>query len=441
MKNLKTSIIFKVAIIFIIALLLLIPTTMVQDLIRERENIQISAISEVSEKWGENQTITGPYISVPYDKYVKQFSSKDSVEKIVKLKKWLHFLPHNLTISGDISPERRYRGIYEIVVYESKINISGVFNSLDIDKYDIDLKHIDFDKATFNIGITDLKGIEKQVELDWNKNKIFFNPGTSTKDLVSSGINCPVNISKYDSVIYNFSLDVSLKGSQFLYFVPVGKTTNVNIKSNWTNPSFGGEFLPDTREINNEGFQSFWNILHLNRNYPQSWSENEHLVAYSAFGVNLLLPVDRYQKSMRVVKYAILFLAFTFLVFFFIEVMNKVFIHPIQYILVGIAIVVFYTLLLAISEHLAFNISYLISAILTLILVTGYVLAILKSKKISFLILGILSILYGFIFTIIQLQDYALLIGSIGIFIILAIVMYYSRRIDWYSIKLGEKEE
>ncbi len=236
-------------------------------------------------------------------------------------------------------------------------------------------------------------------------------------------------------------MDIDLKGSQFLYFVPVGKTTNVNINSNWTNPSFGGEFLPDSREINNEGFQSYWNILHLNRNYPQSWSDNEHSVTYSAFGVNLLLPVDRYQKSMRVIKYAILFLAFTFLVFFFIEVMNKVFIHPIQYILVGIAIVVFYTLLLAISEHLAFNISYLISAILTLTLITAYVLAILKSKKITVLILGILGILYGFIFTIIQLQDYALLIGSIGIFVILAIVMYYSRKIDWYSIKLGEKEE
>ena len=125
MKNLKTNIIFKVAIIIIIALLLLIPTKMLKDLIRERENIQISAINEVSEKWGESQTITGPFISVPYDKYVKQFSNKDSVEKIIKLKKWLHFLPHDLTIGGDISPEKRHRGIYEIVVYESKINISG----------------------------------------------------------------------------------------------------------------------------------------------------------------------------------------------------------------------------------------------------------------------------------------------------------------------------
>lgn len=440
MKNLKTNILFKVFIIVFIALLLLVPTTMVKNIIREREQIQNSAIEEVSEKWATSQTFTGPYISVPYNKYVKQFSEIDSVEKIIKLKKWLHFLPQALAINGNILPERRYRGIYEIVVYESKINISGNFNSLDLSKFDIDTKHIDFNKATLNLGITDLKGIEKQIELDWNNNKIFFNPGTSTNDLVGSGINCPINISNYDSTTYKFSMDIDIKGSQYLYFVPVGKTTNVSISSNWNNPSFGGEFLPDSREIETNGFQALWNILHLNRNYPQSWSDIEYSVYDSSFGVNLLLPVDRYQKSMRVIKYAILFLAFTFLVFFFVEVMNKLFIHPIQYILVGIAIVVFYTLLLAFSEYITFNLSYLISALLTLGLITGYVMAILNSKNLALLILGILGILYGFIFTIIQLQDYALLIGSIGVFIILALVMYYSRKINWYEIKLGEKD-
>ncbi|MGB5782368.1 MAG: cell envelope integrity protein CreD, partial [Eudoraea sp.] len=210
---------------------------------------------------------------------------------------------------------------------------------------------------------------------------------------------------------------------------------------NWSNPSFDGEFLPDTHTVDNDGFAASWNILHLNRNYPQSWSGADYYIHDSAFGVNLLLPVDRYQKSMRVIKYAILFLAFTFLVFFFVEVLNQVFIHPVQYILVGTAIVVFYTLLIALSEHITFNLSYLFSAILTLILVTGYVYAILSSKKLAFLILGMLGVLYSFIFTIIQLQDYALLIGSIGVFIILALVMYGSRKIDWYELRLGEKKD
>ena len=177
----------------------------------------------------------------------------------------------------------------------------------------------------------------------------------------------------------------------------------------------------------------------MNRNYPQIWIGSKYQIRESSFGTDLLLPVDNYKKSNRVAKYAILFVVLTFLVFFFVEVLNKVFIHPVQYLLVGIALVVFYSLLLAFSEHMLFNLSYILSSILTLTLVTAYATAILKSKKVGMMIFGILLILYLFIFTIIQLEDYALLIGSIGIFIILSIVMYFSRKIDWYQIKLGEE--
>jgi len=237
---------------------------------------------------------------------------------------------------------------------------------------------------------------------------------------------------------YHFSMNIDLKGSQYIDFVPLGKTTDVDLKSNWTTPSFSGTYLPDSREINTDGFTAHWNILHLNRNYPQSWIGSQYKVGSSSFGTNLLLPVDNYKKSYRVAHYAILFLVFTFMVFFFVEVLNKVFIHPIQYLLVGIALVIFYTLLISFSEHIMFNIAYILSAILTLFLITGYTAAILKSRKIALLIFGILTLLYSFIFTIIQMEDYALLIGSIGLFLILGIVMYFSRKIDWYDIKIGD---
>jgi len=237
-----------------------------------------------------------------------------------------------------------------------------------------------------------------------------------------------------DSADYSFSFNLNLKGSQFLYFTPVGKTTNIQLTSKWPNPSFNGAFLPDTRTTDDTGFAAQWQVLHLNRNYPQTWIGSKHSLTESAFGVDLLLPVDNYQKSYRSIRYAILFIGFTFLVFFFIEVLNKVFIHPIQYILVGIALVVFYTLLLSTSEYLTFNSAFILSAIATLLLIAGYVKAILRSNQITFLISGILTILYSFIFVIIQLQDYALLIGSIGIFIILGLVMYFSRKIDWYNL-------
>lgn len=414
---------------------------MIKNLIHEREMTQENAIQEVSSKWAEKQTITGPLISIPYYRYVKETSKKDSSEKIVQLKEYLHVLPSQLAISGTITPEKRHRGIYEIVVYNSNLEMEGNFSSLDFASFDIDPKHIQFDKAEFVVGIDDLRGIEKQVSLNWNNDKISFNPGVSSSDVINTGINAILNIDPKDSTNHQFKLSLELKGSQLLYFTPVGKVTDINVNSAWSNPSFNGAFLPDKRSVTETGFTANWNVLHLNRNFPQTWKNNAHRIHDSAFGIDLLLPVDNYQKSYRSIQYAILFIVFTFLVFFFIEIINKVFIHPIQYILVGIALIVFYSLLLSFSEHMNYNIAFITSALATLLLIVGYVKAILKSNKLALLISGILLVLYTFIFVIMQLQDYALLIGSIGIFIILALVMYFSRKIDWYNLSGLEKTE
>lgn len=441
MKTLKNNIYFKVGSIIIITLLLLIPTAMIKGLIREREATQIEAIREVSSKWAEEQTITGPLISIPYYRYVKQTSKKDSTEKLIQLKEYLHILPSQLRISGDINPEKRYRGIYEIVVYNSKLDISGTFNKLDLAAIEVEPQHIVFDKAEFVVGINDLRGIEEQVNLAWNNEQISFNPGVTSSDVVNSGINALLNLTEKDSTAYNFNLSLDLKGSQLLYFTPVGKVTDINVNSEWSNPSFNGAFLPDNREVTENGFNANWNVLHLNRNFPQIWTGSRHFINEAAFGIDLLLPVDNYQKSYRSIRYAILFIGFTFLVFFFIEVLNKISIHPIQYILVGVALIVFYTLLLSLSEHLKYNFAFIVSAVSTLLLIAGYVQAILKSLPLTTLITGILTVLYTFIFVIIQLQDYALLIGSIGIFIILGLVMYFSRKIDWYNLNLNNKDD
>ena len=414
---------------------------MIRSLITEREATQNEAIKEVSSKWAEQQTISGPFVSIPYYRYVKEVSSKDSAEKIVQVKDYLHILPSQLNISGNINPEKRYRGIYEIVVYNSKLEISGTFNKFDLAALDIQPKDIFFDKAEFVVGIDDLRGIEEQINLSWNNQSISFNPGVSSDDVVKSGINAVVKMDPKDSSTYQFKLSLNLKGSQLLYFTPVGKVTDINLSSDWPNPSFNGAFLPDKREISEKGFKANWNILHLNRNFPQVWTGSQHTISKSSFGIDLILPVDNYQKSYRSIRYAILFIGFTFLVFFFIEVLNKVFIHPVQYILVGVALIVFYTLLLSFSEHMKYNLAFIISALSTLLLIAGYVKAILKSSQLSLLISGILTVLYTFIFVIIQLQDYALLIGSIGIFIILGLVMYFSRKIDWYNLSLEEKKD
>jgi len=434
MTSIKKNIILKTVVITGIALLLLIPAAMIKNLITEREATQKEAIREVSSKWGKEQTISGPFISVPYYHYVKQQSNLDSTTRIVKIKEYIHFLPSELKIDGTIFPEKRHRGIYDIVVYNSKIHLAGNFDNIQFSDLDISQENILFDKAIISLGISDLRGIENQISLKWTDKNLILNPGAETNNLFDSGISTLINLSDSENVKYHFAIDINLKGSQLLYFVPVGEVTDVNISSFWPNPSFNGAFLPDSSTINDSGFKANWNILHLNRNYPQRWiGENENLNS-SAFGVDLLLPIDNYQKATRSVKYAILFIVFTFLTFFFVEILKKRFIHPIQYLLVGAALLVFYTLLISISEYLNFNFAFIISAVATILLIAGYVKAILKSNTLTFLITGILLILYIFIFVIIQLQDFSLLIGSVGIFIILGLVMFFSRKIDWYNI-------
>lgn len=434
MNSLKSNLYFKIGTIVIIALLLLIPTSMIRGIIYERESTQKEAISEVSSKWGEAQTIKGPIMSLPFVRYAKETDEKSGKEKIVSVREKLHILPSKLNIVTEMRPERRYRGVYEIVVYNAIIKVSGEFNKLNFDELDIPASNFDFSKARLNVGIDDLRGIEKQIELNWNNLRFPFNPGVSSSDNFSSGINAQIALSPTDNHIYTFSFELKLKGSQQLYFTPVGKESDIKVSSTWTTPSFNGSFLPDENKVTKDGFTAHWNVLNLNRNYPQSWVGSRYNIKYSAFGVDLILPVDNYQKSHRSIKYAILFIGLTFLVFFFIEVFQSAFIHPIQYILVGIGLVIFYTLLLSISEYLKFNVSFFISALATLLLISGYVKAILKSTKLTAFISGLLTILYIFIFVIIQLEDFALLIGSIGVFIILALIMYFSRKIDWYNI-------
>ena len=434
MNSLKSNLYFKIGTIVIIALLLLIPTAMIRGIIYERESTQEQAIKEVSSKWGEAQTIKGPIMSLPFVRYAKETDEKSGKEKVVTVREKLHILPSKLNIVAEMRPERRYRGVYEIVVYNAVIKVTGEFNKLNFEELDIPAANFDFSKARLNVGIDDLRGIEKQIELTWNNLNSPFNPGVSSTDNFNSGINAQIGLSPTDNHIYKFSFELKLKGSQQLYFTPVGKETDIHVASSWTTPSFNGSFLPDENKVSKDGFTAHWNVLNLNRNYPQSWVGSRYNIKYSSFGVDLILPVDNYQKSHRSIKYAILFIGLTFLVFFFIEVFQSAFIHPIQYILVGIALVIFYTLLLSISEYLKFNVSFFISALATLLLISGYVKAILKSTKLTAFISGLLTILYIFIFVIIQLEDFALLIGSIGVFIILALIMYFSRKIDWYSI-------
>lgn len=435
---LKQSITIRLITIGILILLLLIPVSMVESLIREREARQGEAIVEVSSKWGEQQTITGLVLTIPYKTYSKVYEGEKTDKfKLVESIEYAHFLPEELNISGDLSPEIRYRGIYEVIVYNSKINLSGKFATPNFEEWEINTANIIWEDAFISLGLSDLRSIQDNISLKWNDKQYLFNPGVESNDVIQNGISSRLPIAFADSIKTKteFSLDLNFNGSTSLNFIPLGKLTKVKIKSKWKNPSFIGAFLPDERVINADGFSANWEVLHLNRPYPQHFRGATQGINESSFGVNLIVPVDEYQKSMRSAKYAVIFITLTFLIFFFIQILNGVKIHPIQYIIVGLALCVFYTLLIALSEHLPFNISYLISSVAIIGLITLYAKSIFNNKKITTLMCLILTTLYLFIYSIIQMEDYSLLMGSIGLFIVLATIMYLSRKIDWYAIK------
>jgi inner membrane protein len=399
---------------------------MVESIIYDRESRRQTAISEISEKWGAPQTIVGPVLSVPY-----LSESKDEQGKIVSTQSFVHFLPDSLQVNGKITPEKRTRGIYEVIVYQSDMQLSGQFSAIKSRAADIiSAKTLQWNNAVLTIGIPDLRGIEEQIELQWNNEKKLFNTGVLMTDFTTSGVHVPVTLKDNETI--HFATRIQLKGSDKLYFTPVGKVTNLKLASSWANPSFDGSFLPDTRNVTAEGFTADWKVLHLNRNFPQTWLNQSGDIAASGFGVNLLLPVDSYQKATRATKYAILFIALTFIAFFFNEMRGTGRVHPFQYVLIGLALVIFYTLLISMSEYLGFNSAYWIAAAMTVGLVTLYARSLFPSSVMSNLIGGTLVLLYVFLFTLIQLQDYALLIGSLGLFAILAGLMYLSKKIEWY---------
>ncbi len=428
---LKNSLSLKLITITFLMLILLIPASMIKSIITERQYLRESTISEVSQKWANRQNINGPVMTIPltYEEKV----DKDEIRDYIK---YLHILPEDLQIDGTIDPTRLRRSIYEIVVYESALSLKGAFKiNKSIDKNN--LKRINYDQAFITMGVSDLRGIQNQMKLQWNDTELEVEPGSKIPEIIRSGVTIALpDLSDLVDSTFDFGLDIDLQGSQNISFTPLGKTTDINISSEWPDPSFNGSFLPDERDVTEAGFSAQWKVLQLNRNYPQSWIGNDYSnnIKSSSFGIDLILPLNDYLKSTRAAKYAAMTIALTFLIFFVIEILNHRKIHPFQYTLVGFALLLFYILLISISEHLNFNMAYFISSIIVVGMITLYSMSVFKKNKLSILLMAILSSLYGFVFTTMQLTEYALLMGSIGLAVILGLTMYFTKNINWYKL-------
>lgn len=415
-------------IIGILILVMMIPSALIFNLVQERAERQQQVIHEVSNKWAEPQTILGPVLMLPYHEF-----STDSKGQTTGSRSMAYFLPDKLDVLGGLTPETRHRSIYDVTLYRSAITLNGNFSKLNLAALNIDPKNVLWNEARLVMGLSDARGLEDEVLLQWNDNSQKLDAGVPENDVLSSGLQAAVTCNAESSE--NFSIKLNVKGSEYFYFTPLGKSTTVTLNSTWQNPAFDGKYLPNaTADVSDKGFKATWKIQQASRSYPQQWANTNQKLSESAFGVRLLQPTDTYAKTERSVKYALLFIGLTFAVFFFIELLQKKQVHPLQYLLVGIALSVFYTLLLSFSEYIGFNKAYAIAAAATISLIGLYVWSMFKQGKIAIGFTIALGSLYAYIFFLIQLQDYALLFGSVGLFIVIALAMYSSRKVDWYHV-------
>ncbi|MBT1703978.1 cell envelope integrity protein CreD [Chryseosolibacter indicus] len=449
----QESIMIKLVSIGFLVIILLIPSAWIQDLIMERQQRADEAMTEVASKWSGSQTVSGPVLVIPFRKQEIIDRGKDGKEIKERIER-AYFLPNELNIKGEVKPTVLHRGIFDAVVYGSTLNIQSSFIQPDFKSLNIAEDQVLWSDAFLTFGITDLRGISENpvfnaggnaltaepannlgISYSRNEDKATYTTETEAhySNFSSSGIIAKLNWQNKDSFNGDISLNLSLKGSKQLNFVPAGKTTTAELSGAWHDPSFNGEFLPEARKITDNGFTATWKVLHFNRPFSQQWVEQDQYLGGSEFGVKLLIPVDQYQMSMRTSKYGALIILLTFIALFMVEITQKIRIHPFQYILIGAALTIYYTLLLSFSEHFGYNVSYLIASIATVILISAYSSSFLRSSKLVMIFTSVLVVFYTFIYVIIQQQDFSLLIGSIGLFFIISILMYFSRKINWYQ--------
>ena len=440
---LKTSITARMLMVGFLIVILLVPLSYIESLIFERSMRKDAAINEINQQWGNEVLIYGPILEIPYKTYTEKTvldkeTQKTYTETIEKIQYFYSF-PENLLINSNINPEEKKRGIYSTAVYNSAIKINGNFIKPDIKNLDIEPKDILWDKAKLVVQSSNVKGVYGANIEFGNKNYAITSEYNEANNKNRYGITLHTLETKYldqidfslvDSIAFN--IEFNIKGSEQIRFIPVGKTTEATISSNWKTANFFGEFLPyNDDKITENGFNAKWKILELNRPFSQEYKYNIPDLTEYASGVNFMIPIDDYQKSERSAKYGFLVITLTFLVFFLIQTLSKINIHPFQYLMIGLALTMFYTLLVSISEHSNFLKAYLIAGISVVVLISVYSKSILKNIKFPLFIALSLTALYTFIYVIIQLENYALLVGSIGLFMILATVMFVSRKIDW----------
>lgn len=417
----------------LLALLMLLPLWKVQSLVEERQGMRQAAVDQIAQGWGGEQVLGGLVLAVPS----QQATTMPSGD-MRRLADTTYILPDTATAVVDMTVDRRRYGIYEAPVFVSTVTLQGRFAAEDI----VQSRQADGDgwvgdHAELRLVLGDLRGLQEVAELKINGVPRRFESSAATFGGSSSTIVVPLNLEPLHDQPIEFSVKLRLAGTQSLQLLPLARTTDVTMHAPWPDPSFIGAALPLERTVNPEGFSARWHLLDLNRKFGQSWHASDARVDAAvhdaAFGVALFQPVDVYQRNVRAGKYGLLFVTMTFVAFFLFEVLRRLRVHPVQYLLVGAALTSFYVLLLALSEQIGFGLAYAVAAASVVSIIGGYAMAVLGARRAGLLLGGALALVYAMLYVVLAAEAYALLIGAVVLVLTVALLMYLTRRIDWYA--------
>jgi inner membrane protein len=421
---------------------LMVPITWVRSIVGERTSRRDDAVREVSTTWGGPQTFGGVVLSVPYVYTVTDGSGRR------EMRAFAHMVPSEMRVDATLRTERRRRGIFDVVVYRVELAVRGRFRHDALEWAHPTAERIDWSRAVFSVGLSDPRGVSRRAVLTWNGRELPFSGGVAQVGLFGAGIQTrltdPTALRGDSETPFTFTL--SATGTREIRFVPTAEETTVLVQSAWSHPSFVGSPLPEQSAVTRAGFTAQWRVPDVGRSFPGHWTSVDfkdqslaERARASAFGVDVIQPVDIYQQTERAVKYAVLFFALTFMVFFLWEIFGSTRLHPVHYAFVGFALCVFYLLLVSISEHAGFDIAYSVASTAITLLIGAYSRAVLRGRWQASSVVGSLAGLYAFLYLLLRLEDYALLAGSVGLLVVLTFLMFVTRRMDWYELNLGKQ--
>jgi inner membrane protein len=423
----------KVLGIGVLALLMTIPLMQVSGLVSERQQLRETAIAQIAQGWGGQQVLGGPVLTVPT---LTQLAVAENQPPQTRAGSE-SMLADELKMDVVLAVQTRSYGIYTAPVFVSTVKLGGQFRAEDLAQFRrASNAQWQGSKAELRLPIGDLRGLQEVSGLRINGKPTRFD---SSADRVGpwSTVVVPIDLDALADQPIDVEITLKLDGTESLQLLPLARSTDVTMRAPWRDPSFIGAALPLEHQLDAKGFSAHWHMLDLNRSYGQHWTDAgdgiDKALQASTFGVQLYQPVDVYQRNVRAGKYGLLFIAMTFVAFFLFEILKRLRVHPVQYLLVGAALATFYVVLLALSEQIGFGPAYALAAAAVALIVGGYAMAVLHARRAGLLLGGVLGLIYAMLYGLIAAEQYALLIGALVLLVMVALMMYLTRRIDWYA--------